>query len=127
MLAHVFSFLLHQRPTYSVRSPQSWRKSLANVCESVLVDALAALLQSGVPVLYNTHLFGPKLIRCDYSHGVRRESTLPFVVKVNFTERMTPKPVVTLPERLRHGFVCHSCQADVSTQQIDSWALLSLR
>ena len=64
MLSHVFSFLLHQRPTYSMRSPQSLRKSLANVCESVLVDTLAALLQSGVPVLYNAHLFGPELIRC---------------------------------------------------------------
>ena len=51
MLAHVFNVLLHQRPTYSMRSPQSWRKSLANVCESVLVDTLAALLQSGDSII----------------------------------------------------------------------------
>ena len=83
MLAHVFSVLLHQRPTHSMRSPQSWRKSLANVCESVLVDTLAALLQSGAPILYNANLFGPELIRCAsiLMVGCCIHSTLPLLSK----------------------------------------------
>ena len=89
MLAHVFSFLLHQRPTYSVRSPQSWHKSLANVCENALVDTLAALLQSGVPLLYNAHLFLPQLIRYALlTMGPCLQSTLSVIVKVNLTGSM---------------------------------------
>ena len=104
MLGHVFSFLLHQRPTYSARSPQSWRKSLANVCESVLADTLAALLQSGVPVLYNAHLFGPELIRCASNLIMGRciHSSVPAVVKVNTIECMTFPPVVKLHDLISY-------------------------
>ena len=111
MLAHAFSVLLHQRPTYSMRSPQSWRQSLANVCESVLVDTLAALLQSGVPVLYNAHLFGPELIRCASMliMEFRIHSALPAVVKINIIECMTSHPAVTL-----HDCVCHTRWAEVN-------------
>ena len=111
MLAHVVNVLLHQRPTYSMRSPQSWRKSLENVCESVLVDTLAALLQSGVPVLYNAHLFGPELIRCASMliMGFRIHSALPAVVKINITECMTSQSAKTLHDR-----VCHYRWAEVN-------------
>ena len=59
LLARVFIFLVQERPTSRSENLQS---DLANACSRVLVDTLAAMLQGGVPVLYNVHIFGPHLI-----------------------------------------------------------------
>lgn len=56
--ARVFIFLLHERPSTRNEKLQS---QLANACDKILVDTLAALLQGGVPVMYNSHVFGPQL------------------------------------------------------------------
>ena len=75
------------------------------------MDTLAALLQSGVPVLYNAHLFGPELIRCASMliMEFRIHSALPAVVKINIIECMTSHPAVTL-----HDCVCHTRWAEVN-------------
>ena len=61
VLACVYTFLVHERP--ATRS-QKLQSDLANACDRVLVDTLAALLQGGVPVLNHAHIFGPQLVRC---------------------------------------------------------------
>ena len=61
LLARAFIFLVQERP--SSRS-EKLQRDLASACSRVLVDTLAALLQGGVPVLYNAHVFGPHLVGC---------------------------------------------------------------
>ena len=57
----MYTFLVHERP--ATRS-QKLQSDLANACNRVLVDTLAALLQGGIPVLYHAHIFGPQLVGC---------------------------------------------------------------
>jgi len=64
MLARVFEFFLQRRP--SSRSANI-EKDLASACSKILVDTLALLLQGGVPVLCNVHIFGPELVRCAFA------------------------------------------------------------
>ena len=66
ILARVFIFLVQERP--SSRS-EMLQKDLASTCDRVLVDALAALLHGGMPVLYNVHIFGPHLVGYAIHHA----------------------------------------------------------
>ena len=109
-LARVFIFLVQERPSARSKHMQT---SLAHTCNKVLVDTLAALLQGGVPVLYNAHIFGPHLIGCASFAGN--------VCRVN------PKLIDTIDMSLiMHrasgcAFLsCHGIMAAVHSQRSDS-------